>query len=74
MNDTPSEVPWELRTINAEAVGQLLRMAPRTVLERVACRPDFSVRLTMRQTTWVAGEVSAWRDRNRVGLPKGRRR
>lgn len=74
MSESPNEVPWELQAINAEAVGKFWGMAPRTVLERVACRPDFPVRLTMRPATWVAGEVVEWRDRNRAGLPKGRKR
>lgn len=67
-------IPWEMRAIGVEDVGQLLGLAPRTVLETVACRPDFPVRLTMRPATWVAGEVVEWRDQNRAGIPKGRRR
>lgn len=68
------DVPFELRAINAEQVGMLLGLAPRTVLENVACLPNFPVRLTMRPATWVAGEVLKWRDANRAGLPKPRRR
>jgi len=67
-------IPWELRAIDAEGVGSLLGLAARTVLETVACRPDFPVRLTMRPATWVAGEVLEWRNANRAGIPKGRRR
>ncbi|UXA53406.1 hypothetical protein M0D45_00935 [Xanthomonas prunicola] len=67
-------IPWEMRAIGADEVGQLLGLAARTVLETVACRPDFPVRLTMRPATWVAGEVVAWRDKNRAGLPKGRKK
>ncbi|AKK64270.1 hypothetical protein WMO33_11925 [Xanthomonas oryzae pv. oryzicola] len=67
-------IPWEERAIGADEVGQLLGLAARTVLETVACRPGFPVRLTMRPATWVAGEVKEWRDRNRVGLPKGRQK
>lgn len=44
-----------------------------TVLEKVDCRPDFSVRLTMRPATCVAREILEWRDANRASLPKGRR-
>lgn len=62
-------IPYELRAIGAEEVGALLGLAPRTVLETVACRPDFPVRLTMRPATWIAGEVLAWRDLNRAGRP-----
>ncbi|MCC4632649.1 hypothetical protein [Xanthomonas dyei] len=57
MSEVADAVPWELRAINAEAVGQLLGLAPRTVLETVACRPDFPIRLTMRPASWVVGEV-----------------
>lgn len=60
-------IPWEQRAIGAEEVGSLLGLAPRTVLETVACRPDFPVRLTIRPATWVAGGVIEWRDRNRAG-------
>jgi len=61
------KIPFELRAIGAEEVGELLGLAARTVLETVACKPDFPVRLTMRPATWVAGEVLAWRDANRAG-------
>lgn len=65
-------IPYELRAIGAEEVGQLLGLAPRTVLETIACRPDFPVRLTMRPASWVAGEVLEWRDANRAGARKHR--
>lgn len=68
-----AQIPFELRAINAEEVGGLLGLAARTVLETVACRPDFPVRVSMRPATWVAGEVLEWREANRVGR-RGRRR
>lgn len=67
MNGDDSLVPFELRAINASAVGELLGLTLRAVLETVACRPDFPVRLTMRPATWVAGEVLKWRYANRYG-------
>jgi hypothetical protein len=67
------QIPWEQLAIDAEGVGKLLGLAPRTVLETIACRPDFPDRVTMRPATWVAGEVRDWRDANRVGR-RGRRR
>ncbi|MNB77316.1 hypothetical protein D3C75_240000 [compost metagenome] len=73
MNENDSLVPFELRAINASAVGELLGLTPRTVLESVACRPDFPIRVSMRPATWVAGEILKWRDTNRAGL-RGRRR
>lgn len=63
----PSTIPAAERAIGAEEVGQLLGMSPRTVLEKVACKANFPMRLTVRPATWVAGEVLAWRDANRVG-------
>lgn len=62
---TGTQVPFELRAIGAEEVGSLLGLAPRTVLETVACRPDFPVRINMRPAKWIAGEVLAWRENNR---------
>lgn len=67
MSDDGSGIPWELRAIGVADVGILLGLSPRTILETVACRPDFPVRLTMRPATWVAGEVLKWRDENRFG-------
>lgn len=74
MNEKGSSVPFALRAINASAVGELLGLTPRTVLETVACRPDFPVRLTMRPATWVAGEVLKWRETNRYGHRARQRR
>lgn len=67
-------IPFEFRAIGAEEVGILLGVAPRTVLEKVACRPGFPDRLTLRPATWVAGEILEWREANRAGLPARRRR
>ncbi len=66
------QIPFEQQAIDAEGVGLLLGIAPRTVLQTVACRPDFPVRISMKPATWVAGEVLEWRDVNRAGL-RGRR-
>jgi predicted DNA-binding transcriptional regulator AlpA len=68
------EIPFEMRAIDAEGVGVLLGLTARSVLETVACRPDFPVRLTMRPATWVAGEVLKWRETNRYGQRARRRR
>lgn len=73
----PSAIAAADRAIGAEEVGQLLGLSPRTVLEKVACKADFPMRLTVRPAMWVAGEVLAWRDANRVGpqaRPRSRRR
>lgn len=71
---TSSEIPWHLRAIGAADVAALLGCAPRTVLESIACRPDFPRRLSARPATWVAGEVLEWRDRHRADPPVRRRR
>lgn len=67
------DIPFEMRAIGAAEVGALLGLAARTVLETIACRPDFPVRLTMRPATWIAGEVLEWREANRAGR-QGRQR
>lgn len=67
-------IPFEMQAIDAEAVGLLIGYSARTVLETVACRPDFPIRVSMRPATWVAGEVIAWRDANRAGQRVRRRR
>ena len=67
-------VPFELRAIGAEEVGQLLGCSPRTVLEIHACKPAFPTRVSLRPATWVAGEVLQYRDKFRAGLPARRRR
>ena len=71
---TEERIPWEQQAIGAGGVGLLLGIAPATVLQKVACLPDFPHRVSIRPATWVAGEVLEWRDRNRVNLPRGRRR
>ncbi len=70
MSEETLDVPWELRAIGAAEVGLLLSLAARTVLETIACKPNFPLRVSMRPATWVAGEVLEWRDRNRVGMQK----
>lgn len=66
-------IPFEERAINAEEVGVLLGCSARQVLERIACRPDFPARLSMRPATWIAREVMEWRDANRGGQRARRR-
>ena len=71
---TEERIPWQQQAIGAGGVGLLLGIAPATVLQKVARLPDFPSRVSIRPATWVAGEVLEWRDRNRVNLPRGRRR
>lgn len=72
--NTAENIPFELRALNADMVGELLGITGRTVLETVACRPDFPKRVSMKPASWVAGEVLAWRDANRGGRRVRRRR
>lgn len=67
-------IPFELRALNADQVGALLGCCGRQVLERIACRPDFPKRISLRPATWIAGEVLAWREANRAGQRARRRR
>lgn len=69
------QVPFELRAIDAEAAGQLLGCAARTVLEVHACRTDFPARVSYSPATWVAGDVLAYREKLlKAGRPARRRR
>ena len=67
------EIPFEHRALNAEQCGELFGKSPRAFLETVACLPNFPARVSQKPAAWVAGEVIAWRDANRVGR-RGRRR
>lgn len=66
-------IPFELRALTADQVGVLLGFCGRHVLERVACRPDFPARVSIKPATWIAGEVLAWREANRAGRQARRR-
>lgn len=63
-------IPFAEVALDAVAVGAMLGLKPRTVLEVLACREDFPERLTIRPATWRAGDIMAWRDANRVGRKK----
>lgn len=65
-------IPFEELAIDAEEVGSILGYSARTVLEEVACKPGFPVRLTMRPATWRAGDIIEWRDANRAGQRRRR--
>lgn len=67
------KIPFEELALNAEEVGQILGYAARTVLEEIACKPNFPQRLTMRPATWRAGDIIEWRDANRAGRRARRR-
>lgn len=64
---TEGRIPFEELALTADEVGQLLGCTGRQVLERIACKPDFPQRLSIRPATWVAKEVLDWRERNRQG-------
>jgi len=62
---TEGRIPFQELALNADEVEQLLGCTGRQVLERIACRPDFPRRLSVRPATWVAKEILEWRDRHR---------
>jgi len=66
-------IPFEQLALNGEEVGQILGYCARHVVERIACRPGFPARVSIRPASWVAGEVIAWRDANRAGRQVRRR-
>lgn len=66
-------IPFEERAISAEEVGVLLGCSARQVLERIACKPGFPARLSIRPASWIAREVLEWRELNRA-RPRAHRR
>lgn len=69
-----SAIPFELRSLDAEAAGELLGYTARTVREELAARPDFPKRVDADgYPRWIAGELLAWRDAIQSGR-QGRRR
>lgn len=60
-------IPFEQRAINADEVGVLLGCSGRQVLERIACKPGFPARLSVRPASWIAREILEWRELNRAG-------
>lgn len=68
-------VPFELRSLDAKAAGELLGYPPRYVTERLACLPDFPKRVDRDgRPRWVAGELLEWREANRSSRSVRRRR
>jgi predicted DNA-binding transcriptional regulator AlpA len=68
-----SEIPFALRAINAEQCAELFGCAPRTFLERIACKPGFPMRVHKSPAAWVAGEVIEWRDSHRDEIGRRKR-
>lgn len=71
------QIPFELRSLNAEEAGQLLGYKPRTIREKLACRPDFPRRCDHGgEPRWIAGALMKWRNdmsEARAGRPNRRR-
>lgn len=59
---TVSRIPFEELAITAAEAGKMLGYSVRGLLQCVATRPDFPVRLTRKPATWRAGDVMKWRD------------
>jgi predicted DNA-binding transcriptional regulator AlpA len=66
-----TDIPFELRAIDAEQCSELFGVAPRTFLERIACKPGFPKRVS--RSAWIAGEVIEWRDSHREELGRRKR-
>lgn len=68
-------IPFELRSLDAAAAGELLGYTARHVAERLACLPDFPKRVDRDgRPRWIAGELLAWREANRADRQVRRRR
>jgi predicted DNA-binding transcriptional regulator AlpA len=60
-----ASLPVAVRWLDAEGVGALLSISPRTVLERYAPRPDFPRPMREGHPRWKASEVLEWAERCR---------
>lgn len=76
VESTPrDQVPFELRSLDAEQAGELLGYSARYVREDLACRPDFPKRADGDgHPRWIAGELLAWRESTRADRQARRRR
>ena len=63
----PKEVPFELTSIDAEAVAKLLGYSKAHVVNKLAYRSDFPARCDPKggKPRWIAGEVMEWREKCR---------
>lgn len=70
-------IPFELRSLDADAVGELLDYSGRHVRDVLSVKPEYRFpapcSLPGQHRRWMAGEVLEWRELNRV-LPQVRRR
>lgn len=62
---TEVTIPDEQRLWTAEDIAQYLNMAPRTVAEKLAARPDFPKPLNLGVKRWYMVEVLAWARKTR---------
>jgi hypothetical protein len=70
-----SEIPFELRSLNAEQAGELLGYTASYIRDHLACRPDFPKRVDSDgHPRWIAGDLIAWRETNRIDRRTGRHR
>jgi hypothetical protein len=68
-------IPFELRGLTAEQVGELLGYTGRYVAEDLACKPDFpKATYAGDKPRWIAGEVLAYREATRASRRVRRRR
>lgn len=67
------KIPFEEMALDAEEVGRILGKSSRTVLEKLACLPEFPKRVSLRPAAWRAGDILEYRDANRDGRLAHRR-
>lgn len=68
-------IPWLEMAIDAETCAGLFGpIKPETFLRTIACRPGFPERVSRCPAAWIAREVIAYRDANRVPIRRRRAR
>lgn len=69
-----SNIPFELRSLDAKQAGELLGYSATYVRDQLACKPDFPRRADNDgHPRWIAGELIAWRAANQAGRQARRR-
>lgn len=68
------QVPFELRSLNAAQVAELLGLSRSYVRDNLSARPDFPRRSDIDgHPRWIARDILEWRDAIQAGR-QGRRR
>lgn len=74
-SETQGEVPFELRSLNAEQVADLLGLSRSYVRDNLSARPDFPKRADSDgHPRWIARDILEWRANLQAERSSGRRR